>query len=149
MGRTGHKPGTSGESEQTMATLTVKIRGNDHCPRECGIEIDGTCYSTDDLDEITNREDAEAAGIPTALLDEYRGNWGLFGVWLEDRAVWGGPKTPAADLQEFSQRLRVRQSLIRIAIAKLIEDTNRCLVATPTHVYRSEDLVHTHQHVIQ
>ena len=119
MGRTGNKPGTSGESEQTMTTLTVKIRGNDHSPRECGIEINGTRYSVEDLDEITNREEAEAAGIPTALLNEYRGIWGLFGIWLEDRAVWGGPKTPAADLQEFSQRLRVRQSLIRSTIAQL------------------------------
>jgi hypothetical protein len=62
-----------------------------------------------------------AAGIPTALLDEYHGNWGLFGVWLEDRAVWGGPLIPAADLQEFGQCLRVRQSSIRITMAKLME----------------------------
>ena len=88
---------------------------------ECGIQIDGTRYSTEDLDEITSREEAEATGIPTALLDEYRGNWGLFGVWLEDRAVWGGPKTPAAGLQEFSQRLAARQSSIRSTIAKLME----------------------------
>ena len=70
-----------------MTTLTVKIRGNDHSPRECGIEIDGTCYSTEDLDEITSREEAKAAGIPTPLLDEYRGDWGLFGMWLDERAI--------------------------------------------------------------
>ena len=104
-----------------MRRLTVTTWSEGRGPSECGIQIDGTRYSTEDLDEITSREDAEAAGIPTALLDQYHGNWGLFGVWLEDRAVWGGPKTPAADLQEFSQRLRVRQSSIRSTIAKLME----------------------------
>ena len=104
-----------------MRKLIVTAWDEGCSPSECGVQIDGTRYSTEDLDEITSREDAEAAGIPTALLDEYRGNWGLFGVWLEDRAVWGGPKTPAADLQELSQRLRVRQSSIRSAIAKLME----------------------------
>ncbi len=74
---------------------------------------------------IASREEAEAAGIPTALLDEYRGNWGLFGVWLEDKAVWGSPKTPEADRQEFSQRLRARQSLIRSTIAKLMRDKSQ------------------------
>ena len=108
-----------------MRTLTVTTWSEGRGPSECGIQIDGTRYSTEDLDEITSREDAQAAGIPTALLDEYRGNWGLFGVWLEDRAVWGGPKTPAADLHEFSQRLRVRQSLIRIAITKLMRDKSQ------------------------
>jgi len=92
---------------------------------ECGVQIDGTRHSTEDLDEITSREDAEAAGIPTVLLDQYHGNWGLFGMWLEDRAVWGGLKTPEVDLQEFSQRLAARQSSIRSTIAKLIGDTNR------------------------
>ena len=92
---------------------------------ECGIQVDGIRFSVEDLDEITNREEAEAAGIPTALLNEYRGIWGLFGIWMEDRAVWGGLKTPATDLQEFSQRLRVRQSLIRSTIAQLRRDKSQ------------------------
>jgi hypothetical protein len=117
----GHKPGTSGESEQTMRTLTVTTWSDSRDPSECGIQINGTRFSLEDLDEITSREEAEAAGIPTALLNEYRGIWGLFGAWLEDRAVWGSPKPPAADLQEFSQHLRARQSLIRSTIAKLME----------------------------
>ncbi len=108
-----------------MRRLTVTTWSEGRGLNECGIQIDGTRYSTEDLDEITSREDAQAAGIPTALLDEYRGNWGLFGVWLEDRAVWGGPKTPAAGLQEFSQRLRVRQSSIRSAIAQLMRDKSQ------------------------
>ena len=108
-----------------MRKLIVTAWSEGCSPSECGIQVDGTRYSTEDLDEITSREDAEAAGISTALLDEYRGNWGLFGVWLEDRAFWGGPKTPAAGLQEFSQRLRVRQSPIRIAMAKLLQPEPR------------------------
>ena len=108
-----------------MLTLTVTTWSEGRGLSECGVQIDGTCYSTEDLDEITSREEAETAGIPAALLDEYRGIWGLFGVWLEDRAVWGGPKTPAAGLQEFSQRLRVRQSSIRIAMAKLLQPEPR------------------------
>jgi hypothetical protein len=108
-----------------MRTLTVTTWSEGRGLNECGIQIDGIRYSTEDLDEITSREDAQAAGIPTALLNEYHGNWGLFGVWLEDRAVWGGPKTPAADLQEFSHRLRVRQRLIRSTIAKLMRDKSQ------------------------
>jgi len=45
-------------------------------------------------------------------------------MWLEDRAVWGGPKTPAADLQEFMERLKVRQHLISSAMGNLMRDTN-------------------------
>ena len=94
-------------------------------PSECGIQIEGTRFSFEDLDVITSREEAEAAGIPTALLDEYRGNWGLFGMWLEDRAICSTPTSPKTDLQEFGQRLRVRQSSIRIAIAKLLRDKSQ------------------------
>jgi|SRR5271165_3726700 len=108
-----------------MRRLTVTTWSEGRGPSECGIQIDGTRYSTEGLDEITSREDAEAASIPTVLLDEYRGIWGLFGMWLEDRAVWGGPMIPEARLQEFSQRLAARQSSIRSTIAKLIEDNNR------------------------
>ena len=99
----------------------VATWGEGRGPSECGIQIEGTRFSFEDLDEISSREDAEAAGIPTVLLDEYRGNWGLFGRWLEDRAVYGSPISPKNDLQEFSRRLTVRQSLIRSTIAKLME----------------------------
>ena len=77
-----------------MRRLTVTTWSDSRASSECGIQIDGTRYSTEDLDEITSREDAEAAGIPTALLDEYRGHWGLFGVWLDERAICSTPITP-------------------------------------------------------
>ncbi len=73
-----------------MLTLTMTTWSEGRGPSECGIQIDGTRFSFEDLDEITR----------------------------------GGPMIPAADLQEFSQRLRVRQSLIGSAIAKLMRDTN-------------------------
>ena len=50
--------------------------------------------SLEDLDEITSREEAKAASVPTALLNEYRGIWGLFGRWLEDRAICSTPIYP-------------------------------------------------------
>ena len=106
-----------------MLTVTLWSEGRDLS--EYGVQIDGTRYSTEDLDEITSREEAEAAGIPTALLDEYRGNWGLFGMWLEDRAICSTPISPKNDLQEFGQRLKVRQISIRIAIAKLLRDKSQ------------------------
>ena len=57
-----------------MLTLTVTTWSEGRGLSECGVQIDGTRHTTEDLDEITCREEAEAAGIPTALLDEYRGN---------------------------------------------------------------------------
>ena len=91
---------------------------------EHGIQVDGIRYSTEDLDEITSREDAEAADISTVLLDQYHGHWGLYGMWLEDRAVWGSPKGPRVDLHEFMERLKVRQHLISSAMGNLMRDTN-------------------------
>jgi hypothetical protein len=105
-----------------MATPKLALWREGRDPGECGVQIDGTRFSFEDLDEIINREEAEAAGIPVVLLDEYRGNWCLFGLWLEDEAVCGMPTTPRGSLQEFSHRLLERQRLIGSAIASLMRD---------------------------
>jgi hypothetical protein len=70
-----------------MMMLTVTTWSEGRGLSDCGVQIDGTRFSFEDLDEITSREEAKAAGIPTALLDEYRGDWGLFGMWLDERAI--------------------------------------------------------------
>ena len=70
-----------------MTTLNPTL-WSDRCDLSgCGIQIDGTRFSFEDLDEITSREEAEAAGIPTALLNQYHGDWSLFGMWLDERAI--------------------------------------------------------------
>ena len=104
-----------------MKTLKVTLWSDGRDPSKCGVQI-GTRLSFEDLDAITSRQETEAAGVPTVLLNEYRGNWHLFGIWLEDRAVCGIQVIQRADLQEFRHRLSVRQRSIGIAIAKLLED---------------------------
>jgi hypothetical protein len=49
-----------------MLTLTVTTWSEGRGLSECGDQIDGTRHTTEDLDEITCQEEAEAAGIPTA-----------------------------------------------------------------------------------
>ena len=105
-----------------MRTLKPTLWSEGRDLSEYGIQIDGTRFSFEDLDEITSREEAEAAGIPTALLFEYHGDWSLFGMWLDERAICSPPISPRNDLQEFSRRLKVRQRLIRSTIAKLMGD---------------------------
>ncbi len=73
-----------------------------------------------EIDEITGREGARAAGILTVLLDHHHGHRNPFGSSLENIADCGSPKRPRADLHEFTQRLKVRQRLISSAIAKLM-----------------------------
>ena len=87
-----------------MNTLNLTLWSDGRGPSECGVQI-GTRLSFEDLDAITSREEAEAAGVPTVLLNEYRGNWHLFGMWLEDKAVCGIRVIQRADLQEFRHRL--------------------------------------------
>ncbi len=114
--------GSKKKVRREMMLLTVKTWSDGRDLSGCGIQIDGTRFSFEDLDEITSREEAEAAGIPTALLNQYHGDWSLFGMWLDERAICSPPISPRNDLQEFSRRLKVRQRLIKSTIAKLMGD---------------------------
>jgi hypothetical protein len=58
--------------EMTAVKLTTWSEGRD--PSECGIQIGNTRFSLEDLESLTSREEAETAGIPTALLDQFHGD---------------------------------------------------------------------------
>jgi hypothetical protein len=80
------KPQTKHKAIRDMTTLKLTLWSEGRDPSECGIQIGNTRFSFEDLEAFAGREEAEAAGIPTALLDEYHGDWSLFSMWLEEQA---------------------------------------------------------------
>ena len=97
--------------------LTVTLWSEGRGLSEYGVQIDGTRFSFVDLDEITSREEAEAAGIPTALLDQYHGDWSLFGMWLDERAICSIPFSPRSEFHDFNERLRARQRWSEVSLS--------------------------------
>jgi hypothetical protein len=61
------------KASREMATLKLTLWYECRDPGESGVQLDGTRFSFEDLDAITSREEAQAAGIPTVLLEGYHG----------------------------------------------------------------------------